>query len=156
MRRAIPVITATAGGLALIAGFHTNSTGVPLGAGSTQTTSSTAAGSPTPTASPRASVPSTTAAPTVPRTVSGPVIATKYGPVQVRVTVLGTRIVDAQALQLPSDRSRSVRISQTAGPQLRSETLQAQSANIHLVSGATYTSQGYIRSLQAGLDVARR
>ena len=90
------------------------------------------------------------------RSVVGPVVTTKYGPVQVRVTLLGTRIVDAQALQLPSDRSRSVRISQTAGPQLRSEALQAQSANIHLVSGASYTSEGYARSLQGGLDLARR
>jgi uncharacterized protein with FMN-binding domain len=86
--------------------------------------------------------------------VTGPVVDTQYGPVQVRVTLQGRRIVDVAALQLPNDRSRSVEISNDAAPRLRAEALQAQSANIDVVSGATYTSEGYIRSLQAALDSA--
>jgi uncharacterized protein with FMN-binding domain len=81
-------------------------------------------------------------------------VDTQYGPVQVRVTLQGGRIVDVAALQLPNDRSRSVEISNYAAPQLRDEVLRAQSAKIDVVSGATYTSQGYIQSLQAALDSA--
>jgi uncharacterized protein with FMN-binding domain len=59
-----------------------------------------------------------------------------------------------QALLLPNERQRSAEISQYAGPQLRQEALQAQSANINVVSGASYTSQGYAQSLQGALDAA--
>ncbi len=79
-----------------------------------------------------------------------------YGDVQVRVTLNGSKIVDVQALKLPSDRSRSARISNAAGPILRTEALQAQSAHIDLVSGATYTSESYAQSLQGALDRAGR
>ena len=73
---------------------------------------------------------------------------------QVRVIVSGGRLVDVQAEQLPSDRSRSQAISSDAGPQLRNEALRAQSARINTVSGATYTSDGYAQSLQSALDRA--
>ncbi|MDQ6725026.1 MAG: FMN-binding protein [Actinomycetota bacterium] len=75
---------------------------------------------------------------------------------QVRVTLSNNRIVDVEALQLPNDRSRSQQISEFAGPRLRQEALQAQNAQIHTVSGATYTSGGYRQSLQAALDQAGR
>lgn len=88
------------------------------------------------------------------KSVDGPVAATNYGPVQVRVTLRGTQIADVQALRLPSDRARSQRISAAAGPKLRAEALKAQSAKIDTVSGATYTSGGYKQSLQAALDSA--
>jgi uncharacterized protein with FMN-binding domain len=161
MRRAIPVITATAGGLALIAGFHTNPTGLRLATSPdpTRTTTPTSTATPTsttPATSSRASASTSTVAPAVPRSVVGPVVTTLYGLVQVRASLLGRQIVDVQALQLPSDRARSVSISQYAGPRLRYEALQAQSANISLVSGASYTSEGYIRSLQGALNQAGR
>jgi uncharacterized protein with FMN-binding domain len=79
-------------------------------------------------------------------------VSNQYGDVQVRVTVDGGRIVDVNALQLPKDRERSARISEFAGPELRSEALSAQSARIDIVSGATYTSDSYAQSLQAALD----
>ena len=86
--------------------------------------------------------------------VTGPVVATPYGDVQVQVTLSSGKIVDVQAIQLPTDRRRSQMISQYVAPVLRSEALQAQSAQIDLVSGATYTSEGYAQSLQAALDQA--
>ena len=89
------------------------------------------------------------------RTVDGPVIGTPYGDVQVRVVLRASHIVDVQPLTLPSDRSRSRRISELAAPLLRTEVLQAQSANIDLLSGASYTSEGYAESLQGALDAAR-
>jgi uncharacterized protein with FMN-binding domain len=75
-----------------------------------------------------------------------------YGPVQVRINITGHHLDNVTALQLPSDRSRSRQISQSAAPRLRQEALNAQSANIDTVSGASYTSEGYRQSLQAALD----
>ena len=88
-------------------------------------------------------------------TYDGSTVQTRYGDVQVEVTVVGGVITDATALQLPSGDGRSDRISQVSAPILRSEALTAQSAQIDGVTGATYTSTGYARSLQAALDSAR-
>jgi uncharacterized protein with FMN-binding domain len=81
--------------------------------------------------------------------------AGNYGDVQVRLVIRGGRIADVQALVMPTDRRRSAQISQYAGPQLHDEVLQAQSATIDTVSGATYTSDAYAQSVQAALDQAR-
>jgi uncharacterized protein with FMN-binding domain len=70
----------------------------------------------------------------------------------VEVTIQGRRLTDAQAIQLPSDRRFSRQISDYVGPILRQEALKAQSANIDIVSGATFTSEAYAQSLQAALD----
>lgn len=90
------------------------------------------------------------------RVITGPAVPTMFGPVQVRVDLIGGHISDIQAVQLPSDFSLSQQISAVAGPILRQETLKAQSARIDTVSGATYTSRGYRQSLQAALDRAGR
>ena len=89
-------------------------------------------------------------------TTDGDPVQTPYGTVQVRITVAGGRITDIVALALPDGDRRTRRISQIAGPMLHDETLSAQSANINTISGATYTSGGYIRSLQSALDKAGR
>jgi hypothetical protein len=86
--------------------------------------------------------------------VTGPVVSTRWGPVQVEITVVNGKLTDIQALQLPSGDRRSASISSRAEPTLRSQALQAQSASIDGVSGATYTSTAYARSLQAALDSA--
>jgi uncharacterized protein with FMN-binding domain len=158
VRRAIPVIASTAGGLVLLANFHTSpgAATVASGAPSPPTTAAT----PSTSASSRGALPTpqptTTTTSGAARTITGPVASTDYGDVQVQVVLQGTKIVDVKALELPNDRSRSARISQQAGPLLRQEALRAQSANIDLLSGATYTSDGYIRSLQGALDQAGR
>jgi uncharacterized protein with FMN-binding domain len=87
-------------------------------------------------------------------TVTGPVVQTQFGPVQVQVTIANGKITNVTALQLPSDRQRSAYISGIVGPMLQSEALTAQSAQIDLISGATYTSDAYAQSLQAALDQA--
>ena len=86
-------------------------------------------------------------------TVDGPVVSTRFGPVQVEVVVTAGKVADVVALQLPTGR-RSGQISNYAEPILREEALQAQSAAIDTVSGATYTSDAYAKSLQAALDQA--
>ena len=103
----------------------------------------TAAPAPTPTSEPAAAG----------TTVTGPEVDNQFGPVQVEVTIAGGKITDVSAVQLPSG-GRSGRISQRAASRLRQEVLQAQSAAIDGVSGATYTSEAYAQSLQAALDQA--
>ncbi|MEU6006471.1 FMN-binding protein [Streptomyces sp. NPDC047453] len=90
------------------------------------------------------------------RTVTGETVRTRWGPVQVRVTLVDGRITDVTALAQPSGNPRDREISGYAIPRLRREALAAQSASIDTVSGATYTSDGYRRSLQSALDAARR
>jgi uncharacterized protein with FMN-binding domain len=87
--------------------------------------------------------------------VDGPVVSTRFGPVQVEVVVASGKVADVVALQLPTGR-RSGQISSYAAPILHDEALQAQSASIDTVSGATYTSDAYAQSLQAALDQAGR
>jgi uncharacterized protein with FMN-binding domain len=88
-------------------------------------------------------------------TVTGPVVSTRFGDVQVEVTITGGVITDVVALELPSGDRRSADISDAAEPVLREAALAAQSADIDLLSGATYTSRAYAESLQAALDDAR-
>jgi uncharacterized protein with FMN-binding domain len=86
---------------------------------------------------------------------TGVTIDTIWGPVQVQIAVAGGRVVDVEALRLPSDRSRSARISQYSAPILRTEAIQAQSARVDVVSGATYTSRAYAQSLDSALAQAK-
>jgi uncharacterized protein with FMN-binding domain len=84
-------------------------------------------------------------------TATGPLIQTRYGDIEVQVTVSSGRITNVTAVELPTG-GRSGRISQAVGPILQQEVLQAQSANIDLISGATYTSEAYAESVQGALD----
>lgn len=173
MRRTVPVLLATVFGLVLLANFHTSpatqvvstqgqASAAPPTVGRPAAGASPSGGGGFGSPPPSVAQPSTSTAPTstttlpasARRTVDGPTEENRYGPVQVRVTLAGNQIVDVEALQLPSDRSRSQQISGYAAPTLRLEALQAQSAQIHTVSGASYTSMGYRQSLQAALDQA--
>jgi uncharacterized protein with FMN-binding domain len=87
-------------------------------------------------------------------TFLGAVAQTRYGPVQVQVVVSDGVITDVTAPQLTDADGRSVAISAQAAPVLRQEALQAQSADIQAVSGATFTSEGYTTSLQSAIDQA--
>ncbi|GAA3781155.1 FMN-binding protein [Streptomyces coacervatus] len=89
------------------------------------------------------------------KTVTGDTVQTRWGPVQVRITVKSGKLTDVTAVTYPTDNPRDQEINSYALPRLRSEALQAQSANIDTVSGATYTSDGYRQSLQSALDSAR-
>ena len=87
-------------------------------------------------------------------TWAGSTVSTRFGDVQVQVTISGGAVTDVTALQLTDHDNRSVQISNRAAPILRDEVLQAQSSSVSLVSGATYTSAAYLQSLQAALDEA--
>jgi uncharacterized protein with FMN-binding domain len=86
--------------------------------------------------------------------VNGTAEQTRWGPVQVQVTINGGKITDVVALQVPNGNFRDREINSYAVPQLREEVLAAQSARVDTISGATVTSDGYLGSLQAALDAA--
>jgi uncharacterized protein with FMN-binding domain len=87
-------------------------------------------------------------------TFQGTAVQTRFGAVQVQVTVSGGTITDVAALQLTDDDRKSIQISNRAAPLLRTEVLAAQSADVQTISGATVTSNAYLTSLQAALDAA--
>jgi uncharacterized protein with FMN-binding domain len=107
----------------------------------------------TPLATPAPS-PTPSPSPALSGTFTGSDFPNRFGDVVVRVAITNGHITDVQAVQLPTDRQESAYISEQAGPLLRSEALQAQSANIDIISGATYTSQSYSQSLESALQQA--
>jgi len=167
-KRAIGGLVTTVFALALLLSFKTPA-GPELAAGTTADAAIVGSPSPTPAATaddPVGTAPAqsnatpqpTAAAPAsvyVDGTVAGSLVSTRYGDVQVEVVIQGGVVTDVVPLALPSGDRRSSRISEVAAPILRDETLAAQDADIDLLSGATYTSRAYARSLQSALDRAR-
>jgi uncharacterized protein with FMN-binding domain len=146
--RAAAAIAATVAAVILLFSFKTPEPVRPRTAGADATLSRPAAdGSPTAAAS-------NNAGSLKGGQYTGQDILTRFGDIQVTVTISGGRITEVQALRLPFDRQRSADISQYAAPQLHDEVLQAQSAQIDTISGATYTSDGYAQSVQSALDQA--
>ena len=104
---------------------------------------------------PAAPAPAAPAAPVgVSGTFTGGTAQTAYGPVQVQIVVQNNTITSANAIKYPTGNSHDIAIAQYAIPVLNREAVQAQSAQISMVSGATYTSSGYIQSLQSALSAA--
>jgi len=124
------------------------------------TSGSSATAAPEATTAPEATAAPTAAATTTPPTAgvsgtyTGDAVSTRFGTVQVQVTIENGTIVDVTALALPANDPHSAMISQRVEAVLQSSALAAQSAQIDLVSGATYTSRAYAQSLQAALDQA--
>ena len=132
MRRAPLVLSATAAGLGAVLSYHPHPQATAsVTATATATTSNAASGG---------------------KSVTGDAASNQYGTVQVKVTVKAGKITGVSAVQLPQQDQKSVEISNYAGPQLASEALSAQSAQIDGVSGASYTSASYEQSLQSALD----
>jgi hypothetical protein len=92
--------------------------------------------------------------PSAGRTVTGKAVDTVWGPVQVRITVTGGKLADATAIEYPWSNPMDQMINSSAIPQLNKEAVAAGSARIDMISGATYTSEGYLNSLQSALDKA--
>jgi uncharacterized protein with FMN-binding domain len=153
-------LVSTAIGLVLLLSFKSHTAGAPkpalagTGAGST----------PAPTASPgghhgtSSKSPSTRQRPKRPAgksgTFTGDPIDTPYGTMQVAAVIANGKLTSVNVLRHTDVGGRSIQIDAAALPVLKSEALSAHSANIDVVSGATYTSQGYARSLQSALDKA--
>jgi uncharacterized protein with FMN-binding domain len=164
-------LAATVTIVVLLFGYHTSTT-PPADAGATSSASSPAGGStsaapsggssssssgsssgsssPAPSGTTSSSSASTT------KTYTGSVAQTRWGPVQVEIIVRGDTITKVNVLQQPNGNPRDTEINDQALPILIQETLDAQSAKIDMVGGATVTSDGYLQSLQSALDQAGR
>ncbi|WP_281170146.1 FMN-binding protein [Glaciibacter superstes] len=137
---------------------------VPATVSTSQIESATPGASSTPTLVPQPATPqTTTGSQALPNTSTqaaadgtflGAGTSTPYGEVQVQVTISGGSITGVTAVHLTDADGRSVQISNRAAPVLRQEVLSSQSAKVQMVSGATYTSDGYLSSLQSALDQA--
>jgi uncharacterized protein with FMN-binding domain len=156
LRRVILAICATAVALVLLLSFKSHTQTAPGSAPAALASPSPGNGGAGSGAStPGASTSGGAAAAGGPaKTVTGAAWPTIYGPVQVRITVSAGKITAAAALVYPTGTPRDVQINAFAIPQLNAETVAAGNAKIDTVSGATYTSQGYIGSLQNALDKA--
>lgn len=146
MLRPLLALGGTAAGLAAILMFKTQPAADTSAATAAPAPSSTSASASGPAPASKASGGSTT--------VTGAVDNTQYGPMQVQLTLDGKKITNVKVLQHTDDGTESMQIDGNALPKLTSETLAAQSARIDAVSGASYTSAGYIQSLQSALDKA--
>jgi uncharacterized protein with FMN-binding domain len=145
MRRLTLWIVSTIAVVVLLLSYRTSLGGTPPAA----VTAAAPGIVPESTASPSASPGSTGTL-----TVNGSVADTRWGPMQVQIKIQKHRITDVRVLRRPSGSDRDDEINGYALPQLRAEVLQAQSAHIDSVSGATVSSGGYVESLQAALDAA--
>lgn len=155
MRRIVLWVLSTLSTLVLLFGYHTSTSG-PLATSATTViespvTSATPSGSATASGSATTSGSSRRTTPTT-STVTGHTVATQWGPVQVQLNLEGGRITQVSVLQYPNGNGRDAEINSYALPILVQETIDAQSASIDMVSGATVTSVGYLQSLQSALD----
>lgn len=166
MRRIVVAVMSTVSGLVLLFSYHTStgsgtavasggpSTGTP-GSDASGTTDAPAAGSPdgggTTSGSSGSSGSSRVAAS---GTFTGDSVPTRWGDVQVQITVSGGKVTKSEAVVYPQGNNRDAEINSSALPVLADEAVSAQSAKIDAVSGATVTSDGYISSLQSALDQA--
>ena len=151
LRRIVLASAVTASGLVMLLALKPHTVPEVTAAPAPTSSSSSGSGSSSGSSSGTGSGGSTT---TGTKTVTGDTVQTRWGPVQVKITVTNGKITDVTAVQSPSDNPRDQEINSYALPQLKSEALAAQSAKIDTVSGATYTSDGYRQSLQSALDSA--
>jgi len=153
MRRVVLAVTGTIAGLVALLSFKAHAPTVPVAA-----TSGTSSGS--------SASSSSSSARTIPgefqsvagpltageTTITGKVANTVYGPVQIELVVKSHKIVKVAVLEQPTNTIHDIQIGEFAFPKLISETLSAQNAKVDAVSGASYTSEGYIASLQSAVD----
>lgn len=175
MRRIVIWLASTITVLVLLLGYRTSTNGTSASAESSVVVPSTTAAAPTSAPSSSSSSGTSSAGGSTPpgstssgstssgtpggsnsatTTYTGSVVQTRWGPVQVRITVSAGTITAVDVLQYPQGNGNDQQINAYALPILVQDSLSAQSANIDMVSGATVTSDGYVQSLQAALDEA--
>ena len=170
---ALAISCATTGGLTyMFAGISTSQaasqalaalpSALPVVSPSTTAASASTSPAPTATSTPAAAAPTTlnptttaSESPAAVQAYNGDLVNTKYGPVQVQLQFTNGSISEVAVVAYPDGDNKSVRINARALPTLRTEVLTAQTAQIDTVSGATYTSDAYTRSLQSAIDQAR-
>ncbi len=148
MKRIVLFLMSTLTVVVLLFGYHTSTSSKAAG-GDTVFVSTPRAGSSSP---PTATTTGSAATTGSTSTVTGDAVDTRWGPVQVQLTVVSGKITSVAVVQYPNGNGRDQEINATALPVLVQETISAQSAKIDMVSGATVTSDGYLGSLQSALD----
>jgi uncharacterized protein with FMN-binding domain len=143
VKRIVNWLLGTVTAVTLLFGYHTSTSG--------PTASETVVSAP---AAPQGTGSDSGTTGTTGTTVPGSVAQTRWGPVQVTITVANGKITAVDVPQYPDGNRKDEEINADALPTLKQETLSAQSANIDMVSGATVTSDGYVQSLQSALDRA--
>jgi uncharacterized protein with FMN-binding domain len=156
VRRVVFALFGTIAGLVGLLSFKTHAVSVAAPSVATGTTNpGTGASGPSSSAAagPSSSTGSSSSSAAT-KTVTGASVDTRWGPVQVKITVSGGKITNATAVVYPQNNSRDQEINAVAIPTLQQESVGRNNANIDMVSGATYTSQGFIGSLQDALNQA--
>lgn len=157
MRRVVFALFGTIAGLVGLLSFKTHAVSVAAPSVATGTTNpGTGASGPSSSAAagPSSSSTGSSSSSAATKTVTGASVDTRWGPVQVKITVSGGKITNATAVVYPQNNSRDQEINAVAIPTLQQESVGRNNANIDMVSGATYTSQGFIGSLQDALNQA--
>jgi uncharacterized protein with FMN-binding domain len=159
MRRAILAVVSTIAGLVALLSFKSHvpaiaaaTSGTGVSSGGTSGSGSGSSGTGSSSGGQGFTTGQQTGLPAGEHTVTGNVADTMYGPVQIQLVVKDNKIVKVSVLQQPKNTVNDIQIGQFAFPRLIGETLTAQNAKIDSVSGATYTSGGYIASLQSAVD----
>lgn len=151
MKKIVLAVMTTISGLVMLFSYHTSTQSVTATAPEETDSGNTQSDAGTTTAAPRA-----TASPSSggDGTYTGDAVDTRWGTVQVEITVENGRIASADAVEYPTGNRKDQQINAYAVPVLNAEVVAAQSASIDAVSGATVTSNGYIESLQSAIDAA--
>ena len=160
MRKIAIAIASTVSALVLLFSYHTSTNqsvvsaagSLPLTTPPTGKSSSSSSGSSTSSAPNTSHAGGVRGGGGVSGTFAGGAADTQFGPVQVQISVSGGKITSVQVLQVPQESSRDIRINSQAVPILNQEAVQAQSAKIDTVSGATATADAYAQSLQSAID----
>jgi uncharacterized protein with FMN-binding domain len=147
MKRVLLAIVSTVATLVLVLSFKTHGTAAVTTPAAAVSSTGTSGGNGSSGSSAKSSRSAAT-------TYTGAAADTQYGPVQVRITVKNGAVTAATAVEYPTSDPRDAQINSYAIPALDSEAKTAGSASIDMISGATYTSEGYISSLQNALDKA--
>jgi uncharacterized protein with FMN-binding domain len=151
MRRIVIWLASTVTIVVLLFGYHT-STDKTSSAATASSSGPTASAGSQPSSSPSSSSSGSSGDDSSKiSTYTGSVAQTRWGPVQVKITVQSGKITKVTVLQQPNGNQKDAEINSFALPILIDETVQTQSANIDMVSGATVTSEGYAQSLQGAL-----
>lgn len=162
MRRITLWLLSTTSALVLLFSYHTSTEATSGSATSIVAQGSTGSGGAVPETDSGSSTDSSTDSSTesgsqsssAAQTVLGEAIMTRFGNVQVQITVENGTITASEVTQVPWSDHKDQEINSRAVPVLNAEAVDAQSADIDMVSGATYTSEAYIRSLQSAIDQA--
>lgn len=154
VRRITYWVMSTVSALVLLLGYHTSTSSRTAAGSETSVSAAAPAGTGSTSGSSSSADSSSSASSSGSTTVTGTAADTRWGPVQVQLTITGGRITDVSVVRYPDSNGHDRQINARALPILVRETLDAQSADIDMVSGATYTSDGYATSLQSALDQA--